>query len=107
MITVEEALRRVLASAETPLEEEKVALEMAYGRVLASDVKALRTQPPFPNSAMDGYALRAADTASPPTTLNVIGEFRRRTRVRRRARSRRVRCASSPARPCRTAPTRS
>ena len=75
MITVEEALRRVLASAETPLGEEKVALEKAYGRVLASDVKALRTQPPFPNSAMDGYALRAADTASPPATLNVIGEF--------------------------------
>ena len=34
MITVEEALRRTLASAETPLEEEKVALEKAYGRVL-------------------------------------------------------------------------
>ena len=74
MITVEEALGRVLASAETPLEEEKVALEKAYGRVLARDVKALRTQPPFPNSAMDGYALRAADTASPPATLKVIGE---------------------------------
>ena len=74
MITVEEALKRVLASAETPLEEEKVALEGAYGRVLARDLKALRTQPPFPNSAMDGYALRAADTASPPATLTVIGE---------------------------------
>ena len=74
MITVEEALRSTLASAETPLEEEKVALETAYGRVLASDVRALRTQPPFPNSAMDGYALRAADTASPPTTLKVIGK---------------------------------
>ena len=74
MITVGEALRRVLASAETPLGEEKVALEMAYGRVLARDLKALRTQPPFPNSAMDGYALRAADTASPPATLTVIGE---------------------------------
>ncbi len=73
MITVEEALRRVLASAQTPLEEEKVALEKAYGRVLARDLKALRTQPPFPNSAMDGYALRAADTAS-PATLKVIGE---------------------------------
>ena len=48
MITVEEALKRVLASAETPLDEEKVALEVAYGRVLARDVKALRTQPPFP-----------------------------------------------------------
>ena len=75
MITVEEALRRVLASAETPLEEEKVALDKAYGRVLARDLKALRTQPPFANSAMDGYALRAVDTASPPATLTVIGEF--------------------------------
>ena len=56
MISVEEALKRVLASAETPLEEEKVALPAAYGRVLAHDLKALRTQPPFPNSAMDGYA---------------------------------------------------
>jgi molybdopterin molybdotransferase len=74
MITVEEALKRVLASAETPLEEEKVALELAYGRVLARDLKALRTQPPFPNSAMDGYAVRAADTTSPPTTLTVVGE---------------------------------
>jgi molybdopterin molybdotransferase len=75
MITVEEALKRVLASAEeTPLEEEKVALEGAYGRVLARDLKALRTQPPFSNSAMDGYALRAADTASPPAILTVVGE---------------------------------
>jgi molybdopterin molybdotransferase len=75
MITVEEALKRVLASAEeTPLEEEKVALEGGYGRVLARDLKALRTQPPFSNSAMDGYALRAADTASPPAILTVVGE---------------------------------
>jgi molybdopterin molybdotransferase len=74
MITVEEALARVLASAEAPLEEEKVALDNAYGRVLAHDVKALRTQPPFANSAMDGYAVRAADTAPAPLTLKVIGE---------------------------------
>jgi molybdopterin molybdotransferase len=74
MITVEEALARVLASAETSLQEEKVALKVAYGRVLARDIKALRTQPPFANSAMDGYALRAADTALAPSTLTVIGE---------------------------------
>jgi molybdopterin molybdotransferase len=73
MITVEEALKRVLASAKTPLDEEKVALEKAYGRVLARDLKALRTQPPFPNSAMDGYALRAGD-ATAPATLMVVGE---------------------------------
>jgi molybdopterin molybdotransferase len=74
MITVEEALKRVLASAETPLDEEKVALELAYARVLARDVKALRTQPPFANSAMDGYAVRAADTETAPAVLTVIGE---------------------------------
>ncbi len=64
----------MLASAETPLEEERVALQEAYGRVLAHDLKALRTQPPFPNSAMDGYALRSADAASAPATLTVVGE---------------------------------
>src|ERR1700689_5845649 len=74
MMTVEEALARVIASGAPPLDEEKVALEQAYGRVLARDLGALRTQPPFPNSAMDGYALRAADTTSAPTTLTVIGE---------------------------------
>ena len=74
LISVEEALARVLGSAEAPLVEERVALEDAFGRVLARDVAALRTQPPFVNSAMDGYALRAADTASPPVSLRVIGE---------------------------------
>ena len=74
MMTVEEALARVLASGAPPLDEEKVALEQAHGRVLARDLMALRTQPPFPNSAMDGYALRAADTTPAPATLTVIGE---------------------------------
>jgi molybdopterin molybdotransferase len=74
MITVEEALARVIASGAPPLEEEKVALEQAFGRVLVRDLKALRTKPPFPNSAMDGYALRAADTTPAPTTLTLIGE---------------------------------
>ena len=74
MITVAEALARVLASAEAPLAEEQVALEEAFDRVLARDLHALRTQPPFANSAMDGYALRAADTAAAPASLRVIGE---------------------------------
>jgi molybdopterin molybdotransferase len=74
MITVEEALARVVASAEGSLQEENVALEAAYGRVLARELKALRTQPPFANSAMDGYAVRAADTAGAPLSLSVIGE---------------------------------
>ncbi|HZZ62135.1 MAG TPA: gephyrin-like molybdotransferase Glp [Roseiarcus sp.] len=74
MITVEDALARVLASAEPPLMEERVKLEAAHGRVLSRDLVALRTQPPFPNSAMDGYALRAADASALPATLTVIGE---------------------------------
>jgi molybdopterin molybdotransferase len=74
MMTVEEALARVIASGAPPLEEETVALEQAYERVLIRDLKALRTQPPFPNSAMDGYALRAADTTPAPASLTVIGE---------------------------------
>jgi len=74
MITVEDALARVLASAEAPLDEERVSLEAAHGRVLARDLAALRTQPPFANSAMDGYALRAADTLDATTTLTVVGE---------------------------------
>jgi len=73
LIPVEEALRRVLASVERPLEAERVALAACAGRTLADDVVALRDQPPFPASAMDGYAVRAADIASIPATLRVIG----------------------------------
>ena len=74
LISVEEALARVLASASAPLEDEGAPLDEAYGRTLARDLVALRTQPPFPNSAMDGYALRAADTMRAPAALTVIGE---------------------------------
>lgn len=74
MISVEEALERVLASVAAPLAEEHVPLEAGFGRTLARGVIALRTQPPFLNSAMDGYAIRAADAASPAASLRVIGE---------------------------------
>jgi molybdopterin molybdotransferase len=74
MISVEEALARVLASAKAPLEEETIVLQAGYGRVLAHDLKALRTQPPFPNSAMDGYAIRSADAVSAATILTMVGE---------------------------------
>ncbi len=74
LISVEEALARVLASVTAPLLGEQVALENALGRTLAEDLRALRTQPPFANSAMDGYALAAADTAPVPARLKVIGE---------------------------------
>jgi molybdopterin molybdotransferase len=74
MISVAEALARVLASAPEPVAAESVAIEAALGRTLAQDLHALRTQPPFANSAMDGYALRSADTAAAPARLKVIGE---------------------------------
>ena len=74
MIPVGEALDRVLASVTSPLAEEIVALDAAHGRVLAQSIAALRTQPPFPNSAMDGYALRSVDAKNPPATLAVVGE---------------------------------
>jgi molybdopterin molybdotransferase len=74
LIPVAEALSRVLAAADEPLSEEWVALEEAFGRTLSRDLVAVRTQPPFANSAMDGYALRAADVKEPPASLELIGE---------------------------------
>src|ERR1700752_369641 len=71
---VTDALSAVLAGAE-PLPEEMVALDAAYHRVLARDVAALRTQPPQAMSAMDGYAVRAADAGRAGATLKVIGEI--------------------------------
>jgi molybdopterin molybdotransferase len=70
---VADALAAILAGAE-PLPEEMVALDAAYHRVLARDVAALRTQPPQAMSAMDGYAVRAADAACVKARLKVIGE---------------------------------
>src|SRR5436189_29874 len=70
---VAEALSRVLSGAE-PLAAEWIPLDDAHGRVLAADVAALRTQPPADLSAMDGYAVRAADVASAPVTLKIAGE---------------------------------
>jgi molybdopterin molybdotransferase len=74
LLPVSDALARVLDSAREPLTTELVPLAQARGRTLAQDVAALRTQPPFPASAMDGYAVRAADIASVPARLKVIGE---------------------------------
>ncbi|HZL40271.1 MAG TPA: gephyrin-like molybdotransferase Glp [Pseudolabrys sp.] len=73
LMTVAEALQRVLADAR-PLPLETVALNDALGRVLAQDLTAQRTQPPAAVSAMDGYAVRAADVAQAPVKLKLIGE---------------------------------
>jgi molybdopterin molybdotransferase len=60
LITIEEAQRLVLDRVR-PLEAETVPLEAAAGRVVAEDARAAVDLPPFPSSAMDGYAVRAAD----------------------------------------------
>ncbi len=73
MIPVEEARRRILARARL-MPEEWLPLARARGRVLARDIVALRTQPPHDVSAMDGYAVRAADTDPPGRPLRLVGE---------------------------------
>jgi molybdopterin molybdotransferase len=70
---VADALSAILAGAE-PLPEEMVALDAGHRRVLARDLEALRTQPPQAMSAMDGYAVRAADAAQAGARFKVIGE---------------------------------
>ncbi|HEY6631101.1 MAG TPA: gephyrin-like molybdotransferase Glp [Rhizobiaceae bacterium] len=72
LLPVDDAIARLLSGAE-PGPAEIVPLADAAGRVLAQPVKALRTQPPFPASAMDGYAVCAADVANVPARLTVIG----------------------------------
>ncbi len=73
LMAVADALAAVLDGVE-PLPEETAALEAAHRRVLASDLPSRRTQPPVAMSAMDGYAVRAADIATIPSRLHVIGE---------------------------------
>jgi molybdopterin molybdotransferase len=73
LLSVADALARVLDGV-APLPAEEVALADAHRRVLATDLTALRTQPPANVSAMDGYAVRSADVAQAPARLRVIGE---------------------------------
>jgi hypothetical protein len=74
MISVEEALARLLAPLEA-LPAEQISVADAVGRVLAEDVAARRTQPPFAVSAMDGYAVRAADVTQVPAKLRIVTEI--------------------------------
>jgi molybdopterin molybdotransferase len=70
LLTVEEARSRMLAGV-AALGAEAVELGEALGRALAADVVASRDQPPFAASAMDGWAVRAADG---PGRLKIVGE---------------------------------
>jgi molybdopterin molybdotransferase len=74
LLPVGEATERLLAGVE-PLPTEIVPIADASGRVLANDLKALRDQPPFSASAMDGYAVRGAETTV-GATLKVVGMSR-------------------------------
>lgn len=78
MISVEEALDRILSYVPV-LEAEEKPISDALGQVLAEDVVSGMDIPPLDNTAMDGYAVRATDTAgaseSSPVRLRVIGEL--------------------------------
>ena len=70
LLSVDDARAAMLAEA-VVLPSETVPLASAIGRVLAEDIAAVRHQPPFAASAMDGWAMRAADT---PGRLRIVGE---------------------------------
>ncbi len=74
MKSLEEARSEVLGMVGA-LGAEPVSIWDSAGRVLASDVIAEESVPPFQNSAMDGYAVRGADVAEPGAVLEVIGDL--------------------------------
>src|ERR671919_539380 len=71
LISIGEAQRLVLERTKL-LDVERVPIERASGRVLAEPAAAVVDLPPFPSSAMDGYALRSGDTGDAPVTLPVV-----------------------------------
>jgi molybdopterin molybdotransferase len=70
LLAVDDARARMLAEI-SALAPEAVAIQASIGRVLAEDVTAIRDQPPFAASAMDGWAVRSGDT---PGMLRIVGE---------------------------------
>ncbi|MBI1845400.1 MAG: molybdopterin molybdotransferase MoeA [Candidatus Rokubacteria bacterium] len=74
MLNVEEALQKILERV-GPLETERVDLLASLGRALAEPIVSGREIPPWPNSSMDGYALRAADVRAGETRMPVVGRI--------------------------------
>jgi len=74
VIPVADAIARILAGV-GPLPAEMVPLGDGLGRVLAEDLASRRTQPPAAVSAMDGYAVRAADVSGAPAELRIVAEI--------------------------------
>jgi molybdopterin molybdotransferase len=72
MLTVEEALEQILSRVNS-LPTERVPLLSALGRALAEPVVSGREIPPWPNTSMDGYAVRAADTRAASARLAIVG----------------------------------
>lgn len=70
MLGLEEAQRRLLALVR-PLSPERVPISEAFGRAVLEGISAVRTLPPWDNSAMDGFAVRSADVIAPGTRLPV------------------------------------
>ena len=71
-IKVEEALK-ICFRTKIRTNTEVVKLDASYQRILATDIHSLVNDPPFDNSAMDGFAIRYEDTTNPPSTLEIIG----------------------------------
>ena len=71
MLSVEEALERLLAGCQPVAESEHVATLDAHGRVLARDLVSPIDVPPLDNSQMDGYAVRCADVPAAGTRLPI------------------------------------
>ncbi|MBW7836162.1 MAG: molybdopterin molybdotransferase MoeA [Sphingomonadales bacterium] len=74
LLPIDQAIATALTPF-APLAAESVAIAEAAGRTLAADVTAHASQPPFAASSMDGYAVRAADTARCPATLKIVDEI--------------------------------
>src|SRR5438105_9538311 len=76
MLRIAEASERILADIR-PLDAEGIPLRQSLGRVLAEDISATVTMPPWSNSSMDGYAVRSADItpvmSGNPVKLRVVG----------------------------------
>jgi molybdopterin molybdotransferase len=72
-LTIEDAQAAMLAQVR-PLGVETVPIDEAHGRILAEPIDAARDQPPFTASAMDGWAVRAADARDQEALLTVVGE---------------------------------
>ena len=72
LLAVDDARARMLAEI-AALPAEKIPLAQSIGRVLAEDVTAVRDQPPFAASAMDGWAVQSTDV---PAALKIVGEMK-------------------------------